>query len=152
MFYYGQPSIFLLNTYVHICHLLKAHTSLSAWVHFLIRTIDRINCTYIDVCFWRNIVVFHCVSSSALKGLGHEIFEVGFFHQTTPPGPTRGSQEPFLILATFHGVIQVLKQCWGVANPQCPRCRGVENLRCLRHRGVENPQCSRRWDSIFYCF
>jgi len=33
-----------------------------------------------------------------------------FFHQTTPPGPIRGYLEPFLILATFHGVIQVLKR------------------------------------------
>ena len=37
-----------------------------------------------------------------------------FFHQTTPPGPSRGSLEPFLILATFHKVIQVLKQLPGI--------------------------------------
>ena len=40
--------------------------------------------------------------------------KLGFFHQTTPPGPMRGSQEPFLILATFHGVIQVLKRLPGI--------------------------------------
>ena len=33
-----------------------------------------------------------------------------FFHQTTPPGAIRGSLEPFLILATLDGVIQVLKR------------------------------------------
>ena len=42
--------------------------------------------------------VKHLLWECMLKGLYHEIFEVGLFHQTTPPGPMRGSLEPFLIL------------------------------------------------------
>ena len=29
--------------------------------------------------------------------------------QTTSPSPIKGSLEPFLILASFHGAIQILK-------------------------------------------
>ena len=37
-----------------------------------------------------------------------------FFYQTTPLGPIRGSLGPFLILVTFHGVIQVLNRLPGI--------------------------------------
>ena len=37
--------------------------------------------------------------------------ESGFFHQTTPPGPTRDVLEPFL--ATFRGVMYILKRLTG---------------------------------------
>ena len=30
-----------------------------------------------------------------------------FFHQTTPPGPIRGSLEPFLMLAIIYAANQV---------------------------------------------
>ena len=36
------------------------------------------------------------------------------FHQTTPPGPIRGSLEPFLLFSDFYGAIQILKRLPGV--------------------------------------
>ena len=36
--------------------------------------------------------------------------KLSIFHPTTPPGPILGSLGPFLVLVTFHGVIQVLKR------------------------------------------
>ena len=37
-----------------------------------------------------------------------------FLHHATPLGPISGYLDPFLILATLHGVIQVLKQLPGI--------------------------------------
>ena len=34
----------------------------------------------------------------------------GFFHQTTPPGPTGDVLEPFSSLANFRGVMYILKR------------------------------------------
>ena len=34
----------------------------------------------------------------------------GFFHQTTPPGPTRDVLEPLSFLANFRGVMYILKR------------------------------------------
>jgi len=42
-------------------------------------------------------------------------------HQAAPPGPIIGSLEPFLILAIFHAVYQVLKGLPGIADCRCPR-------------------------------
>jgi len=61
--------------------------------------------------------------------------KLGVFHQTTPPGPIRGSLEPFLILATFK-MTPRRPGHRGAANPRCPERRGVRNLRCQGHRGV----------------
>jgi len=38
----------------------------------------------------------------------------GFFHQTTPPGPTRDVLEPLSFLANFRGVMYILKRLPGV--------------------------------------
>ena len=54
------------------------------------------------------------VSTHYIKGSVAWDFWNGFFHQTIPPGPIRGYLEPFLILATFHWVIQVLKWLPGI--------------------------------------
>ena len=54
-----------------------------------------------------------------------------FFFQTTPPGPIRGYLELFLILATFHRVIQVLKwlpDIWDTVELQ------ISNIPDARHR------------------
>ena len=66
----------------------------------------------------------------------HEIFEVGFFHQTTPPGPIRGNLELFLILATFHGVIKVLKWLPGGRDTGDSRLPGVCDTRNPQLPGV----------------
>jgi hypothetical protein len=42
-----------------------------------------------------------------LKGQYHEFFEVWFFHQTTPPDPTRGVLEPFKFLLNFRGFMYI---------------------------------------------
>ena len=57
------------------------------------------------------------------------ILKLVFFHQTTPPGPIRGSLGPFLILATFHGVIQVLKRLPGVWDTKELRSPGFPDAR-----------------------
>ena len=81
------------------------------------------------------------VPSLYLKGTVAWDFWSWFFLQTTPPGPIRSYLEAFLILATFHGVIQVLKTTprrpghRGVANSWCPGRWGVENLERPGHRG-----------------
>jgi len=54
-----------------------------------------------------------------------------FFFQTTPPGPIRGYLELFLILATFHRVIKVLKWLpgiWDTVELQ------ISNIPDARHR------------------
>ena len=38
----------------------------------------------------------------------------GFFHQTTPPGPTREVLEPFKFLVNFHRVMNILKRLPGI--------------------------------------
>ena len=91
----------------------------------------------------------HGPSQRGLKGLIHDIFEVGIFNQTTPPGPMRGYLEPFLILETFQGVIQVLKLLPGILEtgelriPSVPdaeesRISSVLATRELRIPGVPN--------------
>ena len=45
---------------------------------------------------------------SSLKGTVARDFLLRFYHLTVPPWPIRGSLEPFLILANFHGVLKRL--------------------------------------------
>ena len=72
------------------------------------------------VCTYRNrqkitntVIHFYRRSNGTvtliLKVLLHDIFSFGFCPQTTSPGPIRVSREPFLLLAIFHGAIQILK-------------------------------------------
>ena len=72
------------------------------------------------------------------KGTAAWDFWSWVFHQTTPSGLVRGYLEPFSILATFHGVIQVLKGLPGIQDTgelRIPGRRGVENPRCPGHQG-----------------
>jgi len=59
-----------------------------------------------------------------------------FLHQTTPPGPIRGYLDPFLILATFHGVIQVFKRLPSVRGTGELRIPGVPDAGESRITGV----------------
>ena len=61
--------------------------------------------------------------------------KLGIFHQTTPPGPIRGSLEPFLILAKFHGVRR-------------PGHLVATSLRCPEHREAINCWCPGHWVAI----
>ena len=49
------------------------------------------------------------VEVNCLRDCSMRFLKLCFFHQSTPPGPIKGSLGRFLILATFHGAIQVLK-------------------------------------------
>ena len=92
-----------------------------------------------------------CLSSREtvpLKGPWHEIFEVGVFRQTTPPGAIRGFLKPFLILGTFSRSFKTTPWRPGyqvVANFRCPNIqqRGVENFLCPGHQGVKKFPVSR---------
>ena len=65
------------------------------------------------------------------------IFEVGFFSSNNPaPGPIRGYLEPFLILATFHRVIKILKRFPGIWDARELRIFGVPDTRESRIPGV----------------
>ena len=64
------------------------------------------------------------------------LLKLGFSHQTAPPGPIRGYLEPFLILATFHGVIPVLKWLPGVRDTGKLQIPGVPDTREPRIPGV----------------
>ena len=77
-----------------------------------------------------------------------------FFHQTTPPGPIRGSLGPFLISETFNGAIQVLKRLPGIRDTRSrkfpgPGRRGVEDSWCPGRWGVENPWCPGHRGVVF---
>ena len=85
-----------------------------------------------------------------LKGTVAWDFWSWFFHQTTSPGLIIGSIEPFLILAIFHRVIQVLKRLSGIQDTgewQNPNIRDAKELRIssvwdtgdLRFPGVQMP-------------
>jgi len=49
----------------------------------------------------------------------------GFFHQTTPPGPTRDVLEPFLFLSIFRGVMYILKRLPGIRDTGESQFSGV---------------------------
>ena len=49
----------------------------------------------------------------------------GFFHQTSPPSPTRDVLEPFQFLANFPGVMYILKRLPGVRDAGESQIPGV---------------------------
>jgi len=63
---------------------------------------------------WGKTVYKKSRETVPLKGLLHEIFKVGFFHQTIPGGTIRGSLKPFSFLAIFHGDMQILIRLPGI--------------------------------------
>ena len=60
--------------------------------------------------------------------------KLGFFHQTTPPGPIGGSLEPFLILAIFQ--ISNFSDSNFKITPRRPGRQGAENRQYREYRGV----------------
>ena len=94
-----------------------------------------------------------------ILGLVHENFEVGLFlHQTTPPGPIRGSLKPFLILTTFLRVIQALKQLPSIRDTRQLQILSVPDAGEPKISGVLDtgeskiPDIPDTGDLFFYCF